>query len=61
MKDGALEEGLGEERVMVLPGHHEILNTLMEQMEEGELIFLKASRGVGLDQVVAMLKEKVGQ
>ena len=61
MKDGALEEGLGEERIMVLPGHHEILNTLMEQMEEGDLIFLKASRGVGLDQVVAMLKEKVGQ
>jgi len=61
MREGAVEEGMDGEQIVILSDHHEIVTRLMEQMSEGDLIFLKASRLIGLDRVVNLLKQRAGQ
>lgn len=55
-KRGAVEEGMDPQRVRIEDSHHEIVRSVTGELKQGDLIFLKASRLVGLDRVVELLE-----
>jgi len=56
--DGARHAGFTEERLMHFDDAKSAGEFLQSFIREGDLVMLKASRGVGLDKAVAMLEEK---
>ena len=59
MIQGALGKGFRLERVIRVKDHEEMGAKILELMKPGDLVFLKASRRIGLDRVADRLKEKV--
>jgi UDP-N-acetylmuramoyl-tripeptide--D-alanyl-D-alanine ligase len=57
--DGARQAGFAEERLLHFDDAESAGGFLQSFVREGDLVLLKASRGVGLDKAVAMLKEAV--
>jgi UDP-N-acetylmuramoyl-tripeptide--D-alanyl-D-alanine ligase len=58
MIQGALGKGFRLERVIRVKDHEEMGAKILELMKPGDLVFLKASRRIGLDRVADRLKEK---
>ena len=56
---GACEEGLPVENTVVLNRVEDIVSVISEKIREGDIIFLKASRKIGLDRVIDALLEGV--
>jgi UDP-N-acetylmuramoyl-tripeptide--D-alanyl-D-alanine ligase len=56
MVKGALESGLPLSRTRVVETHDEMAKGIAEGIREGDLIFLKGSRKMGLERVVEKLK-----
>jgi len=48
----ALSAGMLNHNVRAVSNHDEMCRTILEEMREGDLVFLKASRKVGLEKVV---------
>jgi len=56
MVKGALESGVSSSRAQVVETHGEMAKGIGEGIREGDLIFLKGSRKMGLEKVVERLK-----
>jgi UDP-N-acetylmuramoyl-tripeptide--D-alanyl-D-alanine ligase len=56
MVQGALESGAPASRTRVVETHGEMAKAIGEGLREGDLIFLKGSRRMGLEKVVEKLK-----
>jgi UDP-N-acetylmuramyl pentapeptide synthase len=52
----AVESGLPLDRTEVIETHDQMLRRIRDEMRNGDLIFLKGSREVGLEKVVEGLK-----
>jgi len=58
MLNGAREAGLPQDRISHLPSVEAAARELRRQLNPGDHVFLKASRGIGLERVVDLLEEK---
>jgi UDP-N-acetylmuramoyl-tripeptide--D-alanyl-D-alanine ligase len=58
MTSAAVREGMPLDRVGVVTTHEEMRIRITEEMREGDLVFLKGSREVGLEKVVENLASK---
>jgi UDP-N-acetylmuramoyl-tripeptide--D-alanyl-D-alanine ligase len=56
MIEGALRKGFPKEKTRTAESHEEMAHVLRKVAREGDLIFLKGSRGVGLEKVGEILK-----
>jgi UDP-N-acetylmuramoyl-tripeptide--D-alanyl-D-alanine ligase len=56
MIQGALGKGFPGERAVAVRDHKEMEERIRAEMKEGDFVFLKASRRVGLDKVVERLR-----
>jgi UDP-N-acetylmuramoyl-tripeptide--D-alanyl-D-alanine ligase len=56
---GAMEKGLPAARAETVDSHEEMIRKIKAVLQQGDVIFLKGSRRIGLDKVVAGLKEAV--
>ena len=52
MIDSALSAGIPSDRLKVIKTHDEMVKEIADTMREGDLIFLKGSRKMGLEKVV---------
>ena len=52
MAKGAVKAGMPRDRVEVVTSHAEMVNRIKEEMREGDVVFLKASRGMTFESVV---------
>jgi len=52
---GAVEGGIPSERTRIVRTHEEMANGIYELLREGDVVLLKASRGMRLDRVVELL------
>lgn len=59
MIHGAIDSGMTWNRAGVVKSHAEMAGKILEDMREGDLIFLKGSRKVGLERVVEELRDTV--
>jgi UDP-N-acetylmuramoyl-tripeptide--D-alanyl-D-alanine ligase len=59
MIEGALRKGFPKERTAVVAGHEEMARLLAGVAKEGDVIFLKGSRRVGLEKVCEILGKGV--
>jgi len=59
VKEGALLEGMAEERVRIGRGHRELADRLREHTKRGDWLLFKGSRGLGMEKVLAAFK-KIG-
>ena len=55
---GALDKGFPRERTIRVKDHKEMGARILKVMKPGDLVFLKASRGIGLERVADRLREK---
>ncbi|MGE5841953.1 MAG: UDP-N-acetylmuramoyl-tripeptide--D-alanyl-D-alanine ligase [Deltaproteobacteria bacterium] len=55
---GALDKGFPRERAIRVKDHKEMGAKILELMMPGDLVFLKASRRIGLERVVERLRER---
>ena len=58
---GAIEAGLDPSRVHVVPDAEAALDALEPRLRDGDVILVKASRGIGLDRVVDGLRLTLGE
>lgn len=58
MAKGAMERGLPPDRAIVVNSHKEMGKKIKDVMKDGDLILLKGSRKMGLEEVSESLKEK---
>jgi UDP-N-acetylmuramoyl-tripeptide--D-alanyl-D-alanine ligase len=58
---GATEAGLDPARVLVVPDADAALDALHPRLRDGDVVLVKASRGIGLDRVVDGLRLLVGE
>ncbi|MCP4668391.1 MAG: UDP-N-acetylmuramoyl-tripeptide--D-alanyl-D-alanine ligase [Deltaproteobacteria bacterium] len=56
MVKGAIEAGLSPSRVHIVETHRQMAKGIEKGIKEGDLIFLKGSRKMGLEKVVQLLK-----
>jgi UDP-N-acetylmuramoyl-tripeptide--D-alanyl-D-alanine ligase len=61
MVKGAVESGLPLDRTEVIETHDQMLRRIRDEMRNGDLIFLKGSREVGLEKVVEGLKSALAE
>ncbi len=59
MVTGALDNGLPPEKVMIVGSQDEMCRKIRDVIREGDLIFLKGSRMMGLEKVSEGLKEEM--
>jgi len=55
---GALDKGFPRERTIRVKDHKEMGARILKVIKPGDLVFLKASRGIGLERVADRLREK---
>ena len=55
---GALDKGFPRKRAIRVEDHKEMGTKILELMKPGDLVFLKASRRIGLERVAETLREK---
>jgi UDP-N-acetylmuramoyl-tripeptide--D-alanyl-D-alanine ligase len=55
---GALDKGFPRKRTIRVKDHKEMAAKILEVMKPGDLVFLKASHRIGLEQVAEKLREK---
>jgi UDP-N-acetylmuramoyl-tripeptide--D-alanyl-D-alanine ligase len=55
---GALGKGFPRKRAIRVEDHEEMGTKILELMKPGDLVFLKASRRIGLERVAETLREK---
>jgi UDP-N-acetylmuramoyl-tripeptide--D-alanyl-D-alanine ligase len=55
---GALDKGFARKRAIRVKDHKEMGAKILEIMKPGDLVFLKASRRIGLERVAQRLREK---
>lgn len=58
MIDGAVRSGLPRNRTAVVASHGEMVQIFRKHLKTGDLLFLKASRRIGLDRVARALKDE---
>jgi UDP-N-acetylmuramoyl-tripeptide--D-alanyl-D-alanine ligase len=58
--EGALKEGMAPAQTFHASDHGEMIEAIKANVREGDIVFLKGSRRVGLDIVVDDLKESFG-
>jgi UDP-N-acetylmuramoyl-tripeptide--D-alanyl-D-alanine ligase len=58
---GAHEAGLDARRIHVVPDADEALDVLRPRLRDGDVILVKASRGIGLDKLVDGLRLELGE
>jgi UDP-N-acetylmuramoyl-tripeptide--D-alanyl-D-alanine ligase len=58
MIQGALDKGFSRRRAIQVKNHKEMGAKILEIMKAGDLVFLKASRRIGLERVAERLKKK---
>ena len=59
--EGAVEAGLDRSRIHVVPDAETALDTLEPRLRDGDVVLVKASRGIGLDRVVDGLRLSQGE
>jgi UDP-N-acetylmuramoyl-tripeptide--D-alanyl-D-alanine ligase len=59
--EGAAEAGLDRSRIHVVPDAETALDTLEPRLRDGDIVLVKASRGIGLDRVVDGLRLSQGE
>jgi len=59
--DGAAEAGLDRSRIHLVPDAEAALDTLEPRLRDGDVVLVKASRGIGLDRVVDGLRLSQGE
>jgi len=58
--EGAWKEGMDPGKTVHASDHSEMIEAIKANVREGDLVFLKGSRRVGLDKVVEGIKEALG-
>ena len=58
---GAQEAGLDARRIHVVPDADEALDVLRPRLRDGDVVLIKASRGIGLDRLVDGLRLELGE
>jgi len=56
VKEGALEEGMDDERVRVGKNHRDLARMIQRQTKSGDWLLFKGSRGIGMEKVLAAFK-----
>lgn len=59
MVKGAIESGMPRDMAEVVETHDEMVKRIIDVMREGDLIFIKGSRKIGLEKVIEGLKESL--
>jgi UDP-N-acetylmuramoyl-tripeptide--D-alanyl-D-alanine ligase len=59
--DGAIEAGMDPSRVHVVPDAEAAIDALHPRLRDGDVVLVKASRGIGLDRVVDGLRLLLGE
>jgi UDP-N-acetylmuramoyl-tripeptide--D-alanyl-D-alanine ligase len=59
--EGAVDGGLDPARITVLPDQDAVLATLPPRLRAGDVVLVKASRGIGLDRLVDGLRDELGR
>ncbi len=59
--EGAVDAGLDRSRIHVVPDADTALDTLQPRLRDGDVVLVKASRGIGLDRVVDGLRLSQGE
>ncbi len=59
--EGAVDSGMDPSRVSVLPDQDAVLATLPPRLRAGDVVLVKASRGIGLDRLVDSLRDELGR
>ena len=59
--EGALDAGIDPTRVHVAPDAETALDLLRPRLRDGDVVLVKASRGIGLDRVVDGLRLEIGE
>ncbi len=58
---GALEGGLDPARISTVPDAEAVLATLPARLRDGDVVLVKASRGIGLDRLVEGLRDELSR
>jgi UDP-N-acetylmuramoyl-tripeptide--D-alanyl-D-alanine ligase len=58
--DGAASAGLDPARIVRVPDAESALDVVTNRLRDGDVVLLKASRGIGLDRVVDGLRHGYG-
>jgi UDP-N-acetylmuramoyl-tripeptide--D-alanyl-D-alanine ligase len=58
---GAIDAGLDSSRIHVVPDADAALDALQPRLRDGDVVLVKASRGIGLDRVVDGLRLTLGE
>ena len=59
--EGAVAAGLDRSRIHVVPDAEAALDALEPRLRDGDVVLIKASRGIGLDRVVDGLRLTLGE
>jgi UDP-N-acetylmuramoyl-tripeptide--D-alanyl-D-alanine ligase len=59
--EGAADAGLDRSRIHVVPDADAALDALEPRLRDGDVVLVKASRGIGLDRVVDGLRLSQGE
>jgi UDP-N-acetylmuramoyl-tripeptide--D-alanyl-D-alanine ligase len=59
--DGSVEAGLDPARIHHVPDVDEALDVLSPRLREGDVVLVKASRGIELDRLVDGLRLELGE
>jgi UDP-N-acetylmuramoyl-tripeptide--D-alanyl-D-alanine ligase len=57
MINGAIDSGMPSNRAQVVKSHNEMVKKIKNEMYEGDLVFIKGSRKMGLEKVVEGLQQ----
>ena len=56
VKEGALEEGMDDERVRMGKNHRDLARMIRRQTKRGDWLLFKGSRGIGMEKVLAAFR-----
>lgn len=59
--EGAVNGGMDLQRITVVPDLDSVIATLPPRLRAGDVVLVKASRGIGLDRLVAGLRDELGR
>lgn len=59
--EGAVDAGMDPARVSVVPDQDAVVATLPPRLRAGDVVLVKASRGIGLDRLVDGLRDELGR
>jgi UDP-N-acetylmuramoyl-tripeptide--D-alanyl-D-alanine ligase len=59
--EGALGAGMDPKRVTVVPDVESVVATLPPRLRSGDVVLVKASRGIGLDRLVDALRDELSR